>query len=361
MLNNNIYTYAKSLKRNWRYLNPFSNKIGYVGWLGHHNLGDEAIYSAFREIFKEFDVLPFKNTIKMEYFEKIRNENIFDAVFLGGGTLIGGEGSLNMIKSAQRKRVPTAIFGTGVRSPVFWGKARTDYDINKAWIECLEIAKYVGVRGPLSQQILCNNGLNCSEIIGDLALFFAKDKIKIKNKNKKLGINIGTSGGNVWGKEDEILVFIVKFAEIMIDRGWDITFLPVWDKDILYIEEAMTRIRKHVTLFSEYNSIGKVIDFLEQCDLFVGEKLHSVVLAMCSYTPSIMLEYRPKCLDFMKSMDLEKFNIRTDALRADTIIDMVDELYDSIDSFQESIYKKANYYKKLQLDRSLQILQMMGA
>ena len=56
------------------------------------------------------------------------------------------------------------------------------------------------MRGPLSKRILDEHGFSKAEIIGDPALFFGDVKIKRKKKNKVLGINIGTSFGNSWGK-----------------------------------------------------------------------------------------------------------------------------------------------------------------
>ena len=88
------------------------------------------------------------------------------------------------------------------------------------------------------------------------------------------------------------------------DKGWEITFLPVWEDDLPYIEEAARRINKQVKIFRKYRSVPDTLRFMESRDVFIGEKLHSVALACCAYTPSIMLEYQPKCRDFMTSLDL---------------------------------------------------------
>ena len=48
--------------------------------------------------------------------------------------------------------------------------------------------------------------------------------------------------------------------------------------------------------------------------LFVGIKLHAVALAMCANVPALMVEYRPKCLEFMNTMGMGRFVVRSDAI-----------------------------------------------
>lgn len=342
-----------SILNNWRYITSIKKRIGYIGWLGHGNIGDESMYIAFKKLFSKFTVLPFKYTEKLEIFEKIRRKKLYNAVFLGGGTLINySRGSLETLKVAQMKYSPTFVLGTGVRNSIFWNRINGKQNSIEEWIECLEKCKFVGVRGPLSKEILRNNGFNKAVVTGDPAIFLAKDNIVDKKGLKKLGINIGTSNGLMWGNEENVLEFIVKFVKVMINDKWKITFLPVWKQDISYIEEAVKRIGNSVSIFYEYSSIKKMMAFLEDCDLFIGEKLHSVILAMCTYTPSIMLEYRPKCLDFMMSMGLEKYNIRTDSLDLDLLFGLLEELYKNLECIQGGIYEKVNYYKKIQDEKS---------
>lgn len=68
------------------------------------------------------------------------------------------------------------------------------------------------------------------------------------------------------------------------------------------------------------------LDSIRECDVFVGEKLHSVVLASAVFVPSIMLEYRPKCLDFQLSLGRGEYNIRIDKLEAADLVDRLEQL-----------------------------------
>jgi len=85
---------------------------------------------------------------------------------------------------------------------------------------------------------------------------------------------------------------------------------------------------------------------MDDVDVFVGEKLHSVILAMCAHTPGVMLEYRPKCRDFMMSMGLGELNIKTDEITGGSISDRVEALYASLDSEQEKLHGRGMLYKK---------------
>jgi hypothetical protein len=194
---------AKTVVRNKNVIFSTKKRIGYIGWLGHNNLGDEAMYLSFKKMFPEFNMFPFKTTDKIRLFEDLMRKSFFEAVFIGGGTLIGSGEYLAMIKSAQKDRVPSFTFGVGVRNPLFWGMANKKNANIGEWVEVLQRCRYVSVRGPVSKEILDNHGYLNADITGDPALYFGRNIIKRKKKNKILGINIGVSDGNVWGGRRE--------------------------------------------------------------------------------------------------------------------------------------------------------------
>ncbi|MCR4337154.1 MAG: polysaccharide pyruvyl transferase family protein [Candidatus Omnitrophica bacterium] len=353
-----LHTQYRSIKNNWPYLLPFAKRIGYIGWVGYDNLGDEAMLLAFQKLFSPAHILPYKYTRKMEIFEQFSRRDCYDAVTLGGGTLInGGKGYLLNFEEAQKREVPTFTFGTGVCDPAFWSSIGQPRNTLPQWIDHLEKCHFVGVRGPLSQDILQEHGFQKSQIIGDPALSLAQEKKSSQHNQKHLGMNIGISHGNVWGKEDEILEKVVTLASILLEKNWEITFLPVWNEDLPYIQEACKRLHGKPRIFEKYLSIPDVMKFLQTCHLFVGEKLHSVILAMASYVPSIMLEYRPKCRDFMASMDLEKFNVRADQIDPKHVMSLIEELNTRWDFYQSQIYSKVRYYQEKQTEHSQSILK----
>ena len=209
------------------------------------------------------------------------------------------------------------------------------------------------------QKLLTDSGLKNVEVIGDIALSLANDKINEKKKKKKIAINIGTSSGKVWGNEAKILETISNCVKLLLKNGWDIAFFPVINNDVVYIKKAISKIGVHIPIFMHYKSITKSLNFLSQCDVMIGEKLHSVILAHCVYTPAIMLEYRPKCLDYMTSIGMENFNIKTDEMDVDNIIFLMNKIYNNIYYYQKIIYSKISYYKKLQFNRAREIIKLL--
>jgi polysaccharide pyruvyl transferase WcaK-like protein len=131
-------------------------------------------------------------------------------------------------------------------------------------------------------------------------------------------------------------------------------------KDVVCIKEIVKKIHKRVSVFCDYTSVYKTLESLSKCDLFIGQKLHSVALAMCAYTPSIMLEYKPKCLDFMLLMDMENFNIRTDQLSVEKLLFLSKKMYMELEYFREKIQKKVHHYKQIQKDRANTICKQLS-
>jgi len=324
------------------------HRIGYLGWVGHHNLGDEALFIAFQKLFQRALVLPYKLNDKFKKFEKVCPIPLFKSVCLGGGTLINFNELAPEFEYIQGKYASSFVFGSGVRNPSFWATRGKHKDSIQDWVRILRRCEFVGVRGPLSYGLLKDNGLDNVKIIGDLALSLASGSVKPKSMNKRVGINIGISNGHVWGTEEEILEKVVSLGDALLDDGWGITFLPVWARDLPYIKRAAERMKKKVDILQDFLSLEKTMRFLESCDVFVGEKLHSVILAMAAYTPAIMLEYRPKCLDFMLSMEMPEFNFKTDAIKVRDILEKVHGLYSNIPYYQDKIAEKINYYASLQ-------------
>ena len=53
------------------------------------------------------------------------------------------------------------------------------------------------------------------------------------------------------------------------------------------------------SICAEYHDASRMITALSECDVFVGMKLHSQILAICAGVPTLAIEYQPKTVDFM--------------------------------------------------------------
>ena len=66
-----------------------------------------------------------------------------------------------------------------------------------------------------------------------------------------------------------------------------------------------------------------MIEALSECDVFVGMKLHSQILAICAGVPTLAIEYQPKTVDFMSSIGGESETVRLDGLNAVLLRELV--------------------------------------
>jgi polysaccharide pyruvyl transferase WcaK-like protein len=336
----------KSICHEIKYLTSLKKKAYYIGWHGNNNLGDEVLLGALKELFGK----------KIAFYEKKRigkgvkyiYNSSFEYILLGGGTLInGGEEYLNQFTGiASEQKI---VFGTGVDDPQFWSKIPNAYDTINEWVKALNRSDYIGVRGPLSNKLLKEWGVvKDIKTVGDPALFYLRPQISRKRKNKVLGINIGSMSGHLWGGNDnEFLADLTRALKILGNKGWSFKFFPVFCYDIDFIFKAMDMLNGYpVDYVKNYMDINTFMNDLKHVDIFIGEKLHSVILAMCTHTPSIMLEYRPKCRDFMMSIGMENLTVRTDQIIEDQIVDLVETLYENIEFEQEIIHERCTSIKE---------------
>ncbi len=335
-------------------------KARYIGYVGFGNLGDEAIFQATRELFSR-QLVFYQEEHDGIGFKLFGSGTGFKAIFLGGGTLIKARSKhlrrlhriIPRYSSAQ-----LIVFGTGVEKAEFWEQFGFPVDV-QAWRQVLDRSAYIGVRGPLSKAVLDEWGLNQPvEVIGDPVCWFAEDNIELKGMNKKIGINIGPADGYIHGgSEKELVKAAGDLLRQLREEGWEITLFPVVRGDIQYLQQAakLAGIAQPI-IFDDYLDVYQTLAELKKQDLFVGQKLHSVILADCVYTPTIMLEYRPKCLDYMLSMDRERWVHRTDGLDASQIYHQIGELYGQLPAQQEQIHQRMAGWKMKLTDAAQKVI-----
>ncbi len=301
------------------------------GWLGFDNLGDEAIFSAAQILFPQCGMIPYSGRDGFEIALATKLFKVFQYSIMGGGTLIN---RLPATLQRAKKSLPLAkhsiIFGSGVANPAFWTGREDWQDARKQWVPVLEKCDYVGVRGPISVELLNEVGFTNVEVIGDPVLALAGEALPNENDihEKTIGLNIGVALGSsgdsqMWGDADDVFQQYVKLAKTANQAGWKVHWLVVWKNDLEITLAAAKQSGTEEYIHQEYYDYKKYLDLVRKISVFVGMKLHSVALAMCGYVPSVMLEYRPKCRDFMMSVDQQHNNIRTDQFKADHVWEIV--------------------------------------
>jgi polysaccharide pyruvyl transferase WcaK-like protein len=92
--------------------------------------------------------------------------------------------------------------------------------------------------------------------------------------------------------------------------------------------------------------VKETIDKLETFDVFIGLRLHSVIFSYCATTPAVLIEYRPKARDFMQSIGMDDFNVRTDAFTAEKGRHLVETLYAGLEGVRQKASARCRDYRE---------------
>jgi len=269
----------------------------YIGWAGHHNLGDEVMLDAVRELLPWADVETGGDPGQL--------------LILGGGTLINRSSYLKQVTDRDSPRTERVVIGTGVANPDFWGEQEDP----QRWVRWLSSCAYVGVRGPYSYKRLRSWGMKGDlEVSGDSALLL--ERPDVGRVTGRVVIAPAWTKGNLWGGSDEIVVDAVARAV----AGWRaegreviaLASSPDDDGQILQIGERAGGVL--LPFVQGYLDQAKAIETIASADVVVGERLHACVIAAAMGTPFVPIEYRPKLRDFAASVGVEELVIRSDEL-----------------------------------------------
>jgi hypothetical protein len=347
----------------WRALNR-APRIAYVGgWLGHRNLGDEALFAADRALFPGASLYPMRGY--PEDVSVARMTRAFNSAVLAGGTLINKHDTgliraQGMLDMAEHR----FVFGTGVADVAFWegrkaGKKPWHNNLAQ-WRDVLERCRYVGVRGPLSRDILAGAGLKNVEIIGDPVLTFADCSRGALCREKTLGLNLGLSAGRMWEKEECVLSKVVELASFARNAGWKVIWFVVWPEDYDPTQSAAKESRTEDHVHAVYTDHAKYMELVSKVSVFIGIKLHAVALATCAGVPSIMLEYRPKCRDYMESIGQGHLCERVDLFKAQSVWERVLEMHSNRERYAGEMAERISRLQAFQRQRAREIVDQIG-
>lgn len=327
-----------------------SKKIAlYVGCTRMGNLGDEAIFDALKELVGPEVFLyeiPYHNPTAGNFLRKIFFKKP-DFIILGGGTIIrkaANESYLRILNrlSLEWPESKIIILGPGVANPEFAKYIGFPIDIN-GWSTLLNKATFISVRGVLSKKELDSwKTLTPVEIFHDPAIYFTKSAIKLKGKKKKIAVNFADIGDRIYGKNKIVIEsFALKIVEKLISENWEVYLYPTTKSDLNYMlnKIGLKKFYK-IKIYDDYKNIDKSLCFLESMDVFLGQRLHSVIFSSTVFTPFHALEYEPKTSDFLNTLGLNDYLTRVDELDVNAIFDKINALYSQIENEQQVLFDK---------------------
>jgi polysaccharide pyruvyl transferase WcaK-like protein len=347
---------AEDLRRCAGFFGRNGARIGYIGWIADGNMGDEAMYLAHRRLLPDVRFAPLPTPRMINVLGRVLPHDLVQGVMLGGGTLIGWPVFRRPLEAVlSRGSLPVFMLSTGVEDPEFevrkpthaqalrgaWGHARSTRALVERelaqWVPLLSSADHVRVRGPRSAEVLQSLGLR-PEVVGDPALLLADRRLSDSVDDRVLGLNVGLADG-VWGdRPDRIFDAVVALGRVFSLEGWSVKLVPTWFGDVPIMRAAARQIGGNASVFERFRNLTELLAALRGCRVFVGEKLHSVVLASAVYTPAFALAYHPKCTDFQASLGREEFAMRTDRLDLAELAARVEDLDRRADEHRADLY-----------------------
>ncbi len=228
----------------------------------------------------------------------------------------------------------------------------TDQDCNESieeWVNLINQFSFVGVRGPLSAHILRDCGVTVDiNVVGDPCLLLAPAPQDVDSRI--VGINFGKAIGPVFGNaEEHTKRELATCMAQMHARGWRLRLLVVRPEDYRACRELVERSKvppQDVSLYCEYNSPRNFMSEAKKCSVFIDYKLHATALAMTTGVPSIMLAYRPKCDDFMRSLDCADWCLHLPEVDAEILSAKVEEAYKQRHELSRKIRQECLNYRK---------------
>lgn len=322
--------------------------VRYIGVLGIRNLGDEAVFQAARGHFAPYPVLHCNPPRGPQWVRDLVGGKRHSGVMLGGGTLIGtgsasGNPALDEFERATERMQYRIVFGTGVSAVDFEAVDERASDMLARWQRSLRTADFVGVRGPDSVAALKRWGVE-ARCIGDLACYFAQPPGFWDPADWSIGINFGQSDSAF----PDVAQSLQQFLRVRVRQGWRPEFFVVWPQDADPTRRLAANIGIDRPVIHEVFS--DPLDYLvrvKRMRVFVGLKLHAVILALCAGVPSIMLDYNPKCLDFMRSVDLASFDVPL----PQATVARLEEKFEAVtarDDISSHVLERLGRYKSLQ-------------
>ena len=220
----------------------------------------------------------------------------FDKVYFNGGNLLRCGSITDFIrlvaliyplKVAIKANIPVVILPQSTAKINFWGRKLLKPVLNDSEkVYCREELTFETFKKSFPQAPLYLNT--------DLA-FFISHRIKKETESaKKIAITtrsqtIGDIDELPANKKQLIKRTLQGITHKLLEKGYQVVFVVQTKKDRTFTHEIFSDFKKQdtkVEFFENYNPI-ELIKFYSTCDLLLGMRLHSIILALTAGTPCI--------------------------------------------------------------------------
>jgi len=309
--------------------------VGYLGYVGRENAGDEAIREGQELLHPRAVLRPLPIGLQWgQVLAALGRRGVpalgGRAVLLGGGTVVGRADwrtRLEQVRAAS-PGTPVAMLGAGVEDPEFLGRRRyTSPEELRAWAPVLAGFAGVSVRGPRSAELLAGIGVT-APVVGDPALALGdatprRDAVQ----DGLIGVNVAVPedvhGGDTAAVERSVAEVVAR----LVRRGARVRLVPMHPHDAAASERLVLSLadaeRARVEIVPTAVGGPDTVAALRPCEVVLGQRLHTVVLGCAALVPSLAVAYRPKSDDFLASVGRPEWSLRSTDLSAVEVADRV--------------------------------------
>lgn len=108
-------------------------------------------------------------------------------------------------------------------------------------------------------------------------------------------------------------------------------------------------------LILKYSSFNEYVNEIQKCEFVIAQKLHASVIATMHRLPTITLEYNPKCADYMESVKMHNYIIKTSDVTEKKLIEKCHDIQKNKTSIINTLDKEVSRYKKIQITYAKEI------
>lgn len=317
--------------------------ISLIGWYGHRSTGDDVIADCIRRLVESRASL-------LDMRVNWTSDCDADIGVIGGGTIIGCDTS-SICDRADRIPGPLAILGPGFRNT-------GDSDC-RAWQprmkKLFDRAVGAGVRGPLTAKALCDYGMATNAaVVGDPAVWFESTDVTVPVSGPTIGVCIRRMRSD--GLEERYTTAddtYRRFADVLLELLQALNATPVFisfaenefDSDTIGAERLKAMLPspyRTAPLIPYTDDVRHNMSVLGKLDYVFSERMHPGIIAWVLGKPCILIENQfNKSMDFMASIGMNRFCVRSDEL---TIGNFMPRLKELLTTRQECSAKAASCF-----------------
>ena len=328
-------------------------KVSILDWSGHHAKMDDLLNLCVKRLVEE---IMAEQHVPVTFVNKACKADI---LIVGGGTLLFS-GDKGFYRTIEAFNGPYFFLGTGYRGDELEKNSPFVPRMNRI----LEKSIGVGLRGPVSYREIERLGTDMDrvEIVGDVAFQFEPGTLNHPKSNFEVGISVrymGRSGEPQYTSNQqvyEIMREIAGFLHLVHPDGHFYLFDTCWnihdsDRKGLKRIKKMCNLKKEQVTWVTQKDLDEFCSMIGQMDFIVSQRLHPNILSWLQDIPCIVLDYKNnKALDFMKTLDLERYCMKTNEFTLEHYKLLYHRLVDERGSLIEKSKTRKTHYRAVQKD-----------